>query len=68
MHACLLDNFNTAGAMAELLAIASDANSYVRDNDAPDVLLLKRGAMYVTRMLRIFGVATQEERRSRAWA
>ena len=25
--------------MAELLAIASDANSYVRDNDAPDVLL-----------------------------
>jgi hypothetical protein len=28
---------------------------------SPDALLLKRGAMYVTRILRIFGVATQDE-------
>jgi len=43
VHACLCDNFNTAGAMAALLAIVTDANSYVKDNAAVDALLLKKG-------------------------
>ena len=30
VHACLCDNFNTAGAMTALLATCSDANSYVK--------------------------------------
>ena len=58
VHACLCDNFNTAGAMAALLAIVTDANSYVKDNAAVDALLLKKGATFVTRILRVFGVAT----------
>jgi cysteinyl-tRNA synthetase len=61
VHECLCDNFNTPGAMAALLAIVSDANSYVTKNSAVDALLLKKGATYVTRILRIFGVATQED-------
>ena len=61
VHACLCDNFNTAGAMAALLAIVTDANSYVKDNAAVDALLLKKGATFVTRILRVFGVATQED-------
>jgi cysteinyl-tRNA synthetase len=59
VHECLCDNFNTAGAMTALLATCSDANSYVKDNAAVDALLLKKGATFVTRILRIFGVATQ---------
>ena len=61
VHACLCDNFNTAGAMAALLGIVTDANSYVKDNAAVDALLLKKGATFVTRILRVFGVATQED-------
>lgn len=61
VHDALCDNFNTAGAMGELLGIAADTFAYVRDTAAPDALLLKRGAMFVTRMLRIFGVITQDD-------
>lgn len=61
VHECLCDNFNTAGAMSALLAIVTDANSYVKDNAAVDALLLKKGATFITRILRVFGVATQED-------
>ena len=61
MHTRLCDNFDTPGAMAELLGIASDCFAYMRDNGSPDALLLKKGAMYVTKMLRIFGVITQDD-------
>ena len=43
MHECLCDNFNTPGAMAALLSIVTDANSYVKDNPCVDALLLKKG-------------------------
>ena len=33
--------------MAALLAIVTDANSYVKDNAAVDALLLKKGATFV---------------------
>ena len=62
VHAALCDSFNTPAAMAELLGIREDAFAYLKERaDAPDALLLKRGAMYVTKMLRIFGVVTQED-------
>ena len=65
VHAALLDNFDTPTAMAELLAIVADANTYLAEREAaggaPDVLLLRRGAIYITKMLRVFGVATQDE-------
>ena len=41
MHTALCDNFNTPGAMVELLGIASDAFTYLRGNASPDALLLK---------------------------
>jgi len=61
VHACLCDNFNTAGAMGELLSIVSEANAYRTATSSPDALLLKRGAMYVTKILRVFGVITQDD-------
>ena len=61
VHKCMCDNFNTPGVMTELLGIASDTFTYLTKNQAPDALLLKRGAIYVTRILRIFGVITLEE-------
>lgn len=65
VHACLCDNFNTPGAMAELMGIVSDANSYMKGDGAKaeslDALLLKRGAMYITRMLRVFGLILQDD-------
>ena len=33
VHAALLDNFDTPTAMAELLAIVADANTYLADDD-----------------------------------
>jgi len=66
VHECLCDNFDTPGAMAELLGIVSDTNKYVseaagKDDVQVDALLLKKGAMYVTKILRIFGVVTLED-------
>ena len=64
VHTALCDNFNTPGAMGALLAIASDAFAYLTAQRAGghfDALLLQTGAVYVTRMLRVFGVITHEE-------
>ena len=49
--------------MEELFGVVSDANKYLHGPGAarPDALLLKKGAVYVTRMLRIFGVVTTDE-------
>ncbi|KAL1524602.1 hypothetical protein AB1Y20_019491 [Prymnesium parvum] len=64
-HGCLTDNFDTAGAMASLLSITDEAFTYKmkveKEGRSPDALLLKRAAMYVTKLLRIFGVATQDD-------
>ena len=64
VHTCLCDNFNTPAAMAELLGVVTDANAYMKGDKSSgslDALLLKRGAVYVTRMLRIFGVVLQDD-------
>jgi len=65
VHTCLCDNMNTPGAMAALLGIASDAFAYINKAKTAgartDALLLKSGAVYVTRILRVFGVIVQEE-------
>ena len=62
VHTALCDNMNTPLVMAELLAIASDAFSYLRASGAaPDALLLKASAVYVTRLLRVFGVVSGDE-------
>jgi len=65
VHAALCDNFDTGSAMAALLSIASASFAYLdsvkKVTKPADALLLKSGAIYVTKMLRIFGVVTHEE-------
>ena len=61
VHEYLSDNINTAGAMGELVAIASEGFAYLHAAARPDALLLKKCALYVTRMLRVFGVMGPDE-------
>uniref|UniRef100_A0A7S2RQQ1 cysteine--tRNA ligase n=1 Tax=Mucochytrium quahogii TaxID=96639 RepID=A0A7S2RQQ1_9STRA len=57
VHRSLLDNFDTKAAMNAMLDLIAKSNAYIRlPNAKPAVLLLKRIAMYITRILRVFGV------------
>jgi len=57
VHNALLNNFGTKEAMAYLCDLISKANIYMRTPQVqPAVLLLKRIAMYITHILRVFGV------------
>ncbi len=57
VHESLLDNFNTKEAMLALLQVISQANIYLRIPDVkPAVLTLKSIAIYVTQILKVFGV------------
>ena len=57
VHESLLDNFNTKEAMLALLQVISQANVYLRIPDVkPAVLTLKSIAIYVTQILKVFGV------------
>ena len=48
VHAALLDNFNTPGAMGELMGIAADAFAYLKSKpDSANALLLKKGGAHV---------------------
>lgn len=59
VHDSLLDNFNTKEAMQALLAVISQANIYLRTPDVkPAVLTFKSIAVYVTQILKVFGVVT----------
>jgi len=59
VHESLLDNFNTKDAMGALLSVISQANIYLRLPDVkPAVLTFKSIAVYVTQILKIFGVVT----------
>jgi cysteinyl-tRNA synthetase len=59
VHSSLLDNFNTKSAMLALLDIVAKVNVYVRvEGVKPAVLLLRSIAVYVTQILRVFGVVT----------
>jgi len=57
VHAALLDNFDTPRAMTAMLDLVGKANLYFRlGNLKPAILLLRRIAMYLTFILRVFGV------------
>ena len=59
VHACLLDNFDTKGAMLAMLRLINEANAYLRlPGVKPSVLLLRSVATYVTQILKVFGVVT----------
>lgn len=59
VHESLLDNFNTKEAMNSLLKVISEANVYLKTPEVkPAVLTLKAIAVYVTQILKVFGVVT----------
>jgi cysteinyl-tRNA synthetase len=62
-RAALLDNFNTLGVMTEMLALCADAADAMRaaPEAQPGVLAVSEAAVAVTRMLRVFGVAEQDD-------
>lgn len=68
-HAALLDNFNTAGVMSEMLALCADVSEHIRAASkaaaagavVPGALVCSDAAVAVTRLLRVFGVAEQDE-------
>ncbi len=56
VHAALLDNFNTKEAIQQLSYLVNSANSYLTNNPERKGYLLKKVAVYVTKILRVFGV------------
>mmetsp|Transcript_35326 Transcript_35326/g.77392 ORF Transcript_35326/g.77392 Transcript_35326/m.77392 type:complete len:806 (+) Transcript_35326:114-2531(+) len=57
VHDSLLDNFNTRDAMIAIMDVISEANVYLRTPGLkPAVLLLRSIAVYVTQILKVFGV------------
>jgi cysteinyl-tRNA synthetase len=59
VHESLLDNFNTKDAMLALLKIINEANAYLRTPGVlPSTLTLQSIAVYVTQILKVFGVVT----------
>ncbi|KAL3815386.1 hypothetical protein ACHAXA_010991 [Cyclostephanos tholiformis] len=57
VHESLLDNFNTKDAMMALLKVISESNLYLRTpNIRPSTLTLQAIAVYVSQILKIFGV------------
>eukprot|EP01104_Vermistella_antarctica_P009609 TRINITY_DN2486_c0_g1_i2.p1 TRINITY_DN2486_c0_g1~~TRINITY_DN2486_c0_g1_i2.p1 ORF type:complete len:747 (-),score=226.81 TRINITY_DN2486_c0_g1_i2:60-2300(-) len=55
---CLKDNFDTSGAMNAIKELVTTTNKYIADNDNESrrSLLVKKVAVFVTRILRVFGV------------
>eukprot|EP00758_Cryptobia_borreli_P018187 Tbor_TRINITY_DN655_c0_g1::TRINITY_DN655_c0_g1_i1::g.1619::m.1619/K01883/CARS, cysS; cysteinyl-tRNA synthetase len=55
VHEALSDNFNTVVAMNQLMALVSQANMYfTTERQLP--MLVRKVAVYVTKILRVFGV------------
>jgi len=62
VHEKLLDNFDTKGAMGALMDVIGEANVYLRMKDCkPTSLLMRSIAIYVTQILRVFGVIDGED-------
>lgn len=57
VHRSLLDNFNTVEAMRGMIDLITECNKYFKLPDVrPAILLLRRIAVYVTQILKVFGV------------
>eukprot|EP00891_Asterochloris_glomerata_P005537 jgi/Astpho2/5537/e_gw1.00079.20.1_t len=67
VHAALLDNLNTRGALDVLGELIRDVNKYLAEHKAgpggaqpglqPQPLLLRKAAVFVTRILVVFGIS-----------
>ena len=58
VHASLCDNFDTPKAMEALFSLVSSANKYLNKpgRTEPRVMLLRSVSLYVTQILRVFGI------------
>lgn len=56
VHKALCDNFDTAGTLKWLSDLVTKANSYMEKNGNKKAFLLKKAAIFVTRILRVFGL------------
>lgn len=56
VHKALLDNFDTATTMKCLSELVTQSNSYMEKNTEKKAFLLKKAAVFVTRILRVFGI------------
>lgn len=56
VHASLLDNFKTYEVIQHLVDLVQECNKYLAAEAKPKNLLVQKVAIYVTKMLRIFGV------------
>lgn len=56
VHKSLLNNFNTYDVIQHLVELINHCNTYLTAESKPKNLLIKKVAIYVTKMLRIFGV------------
>jgi len=61
----LEDNFDTAGTVAELLSLVKDVHFYIDKcksaNGKPQPILLKTAALFVTRILNVFGLSDAKD-------
>lgn len=56
VHEALCDNFDTARVMLALFDLVNKGNVYLEKNPEKKAFLLKKAAVYITRILRVFGV------------
>ncbi|ESL07604.1 cysteinyl-tRNA synthetase [Trypanosoma rangeli SC58] len=57
VHCALQNNFDTPAAMDALMELVSATNQYLLSGERPSATLVQKVGRYVTRMLRVFGVA-----------
>nr|CAG4651649.1 EOG090X02DZ [Triops cancriformis] len=60
VHAALCDNVDTRACLDALRELVSTSNVYIRKS-APNRLLLKNIALYITKLFRIFGAMDDDE-------
>jgi len=62
VHDCLCDSVDTRGTMEAVRELISAANVYINrkntQRSTPNVVLVRNIALYVTRLMRTFGVVT----------
>jgi len=56
IHASLLDNFKTYDVIQHLMDLIQDCNKYLTSEAKPKHILVKKVAIYVSKILRVFGV------------
>ena len=56
IHASLLDNFKTFDVIQHLMDLIQECNKYLTSEAKPKNLPIKKVAIYITKILRVFGV------------